>query len=69
MKNKVICPECGQRVKTCTNCGVEFIDGDFIICAGIRGKHFCSEECFLEWLKRRFEEKHTVVETYCETEE
>jgi len=67
MRKKIICPECLQIVKTCTNCGAEFYDGAFIVCAGIRGKHFCSESCFIEFLKERFEKNHTVVETYCET--
>lgn len=62
---KLICPECGKTVHKCEWCGSDFASEDFIIC--VDGKHhFCSSDCFLEWLKDKFEEEHTVVETYVE---
>ena len=63
---KLICPECCQQVKKCHYCETEFGYGQFIICVGIRGKHFCQEDCKLAWMVEQFENTHTVVETFIE---
>jgi len=63
---KIICPECIMSVKKCYKCGCEFGGDDRIVCVGIRGKHFCSEECLSDFLMDKFEETHSVVYTYCE---
>jgi len=61
--SRLFCPECGQRVKKCSWGGWGFLENDPIICIGIRGKHFTSEEYLEFWLKEKFEKHHQIVHT------
>lgn len=63
---KVSCTECGMVIKKCYECGNEFKAQYRVVCVGIRGKHFCSDDCLRDFLMRKFEETHTIVYTYCE---
>jgi hypothetical protein len=66
--SKIICPECEQQVEKCYWSECEFSENDRIICVGIRGKHFESEEHLQSWLIDKFEKYYQIVNTYAERE-
>ena len=48
------CSNCMEEIECCDNCGEEFRSGDEIICYynDLAYYHFCSEECYKEFIKK-----------------
>jgi len=65
---KLVCPNCGYKVKKCHFCNKKFSASNEIICVELKGRHFCNRHCYTNWLFERcikkFEKEHFVTKTW-----